>query len=394
MASFRFPRTVWLLSIVSLLADIASEMLYPVMPVYLRHIGFSIALIGVLEGFAEALAGLSKGYFGRMSDERGARLPFVRLGYFLSACSKPLLVAWTAVGWVFMIRLLDRLGKGLRTGARDALLSAAATPATKGRVFGLHRGMDTLGAVLGPVLALIYLYFRPADYRTLFLLAILPGLFSVGVTFLLKEPIQKPANVRKALPGFGAYWRQSGAAYRAVVGGLLVFALVNSSDALLLLRMKSEGLSDQALILVYIGFNLVYALFSYPLGHLSDKYAPRFIIQTGLLLFALVYAGFMLGGSVWWFGGLFFLYGVYMAATDGVSKAWISNLCDPAETGTAIGVFTGMQSIANMGASALAGILWTMGGAALPFGLSALVSLGVVLYFYTVKVPRAVEKAG
>ncbi|MBK8556808.1 MAG: MFS transporter [Lewinellaceae bacterium] len=381
MSDFRFPRAVWVLSIVSLLADVASEMLYPVMPVYLQHIGFSIALIGVLEGFAEALAGLSKGYFGALSDARGQRLPFVRLGYFLSACAKPLLVAWTSVAWVFSARLLDRLGKGLRTGARDALLSAAATPETKGRVFGLHRGMDTLGAVLGPVFALVYLHFRPEDYRTLFFIAFFPGLMSVGVTYLIKEKPAAPTQVRKKVPGFASYWRQSLPGYRAVTGALLVFALVNSSDALLLLRMKAEGLSDESLILVYIGFNLVYALFSLPLGHLADRWQPRRVIQLGLLLFAIVYAGFALGGNVWWFGGLFFLYGIYMAATEGVSKAWISNLCTKEEAGAGIGVFSGLQSIANMLASATAGLLWAWGGASLPFAIAAGVALAVAAYF-------------
>ena len=156
-------RNVVVLSFVSFFTDVASEMLYAVLHIYLTSIGFSVLLIGVIEGFAEASAGLSKGYFGKLSDNQGKRLPYVQFGYALSAISKPLLVAFVLPHWVFFARTLDRLGKGIRTGARDALLSDEATPETKGRVFGFHRSMDTLGAVVGPLLALVYLAYRPED---------------------------------------------------------------------------------------------------------------------------------------------------------------------------------------------------------------------------------------
>ncbi|HYC30252.1 MAG TPA: MFS transporter, partial [Chitinophagaceae bacterium] len=161
-------RTVLILSLVSLFADIASEMLYPVIPVYLEEIGFSVLLIGILEGIVNFTAGLSKGYFAKLSDEKGLRLPFVRWGYFLSAISKPLLAMFIYPAWVFFVRAMDRLGKGLRTGARDALLSQNATIETKARVFGFHRSMDTVGAAIGPALALIFLWIYPKHYREIF----------------------------------------------------------------------------------------------------------------------------------------------------------------------------------------------------------------------------------
>src|SRR5436189_4258189 len=161
-------RTVWVLSLVSLFNDAATEMLYPIMPIYLKHIGFSIILIGILEGIAEATAGLSKGYFGKLSDNTGKRIPFVQIGYTLSALSKPMMAFFVYPLWIFFARTIDRLGKGIRTGARDAILSDEATPSTKGKIFGFHRSMDTFGAVLGPALALIYLYYNPQDYKTLF----------------------------------------------------------------------------------------------------------------------------------------------------------------------------------------------------------------------------------
>src|SRR6187455_2659971 len=150
-------RTIWILSLVSLFTDIASEMLYPVMPIYLKSIGFSIVLIGILEGVAEAIAGFSKGYFGKLSDNSGKRVPFVQIGYALSALSKPMMAFFIYPVWIFFARTIDRLGKGIRTGARDAILSDEATPSTKGKVFGFHRSMDTMGAVMGPSLALVYL---------------------------------------------------------------------------------------------------------------------------------------------------------------------------------------------------------------------------------------------
>lgn len=179
-------RTVWILSLVSLFADIASEMLYPVIPVYLQEIGFTVLFIGILEGVINFTAGLTKGYFGKLSDEKGVRLPFVSWGYFLSAVSKPMMALFVYPAWIFLVRILDRLGKGMRTAARDALLSANARPETKARVFGFHRSMDTLGAAIGPVLALIFLSLYPGHYREIFLFDFLPGLISVGLTFLLK----------------------------------------------------------------------------------------------------------------------------------------------------------------------------------------------------------------
>ena len=190
-------RTVWILSLVSLFADIASEMLYPVIPVYLREIGFSVLLIGILEGVANFTAGLTKGYFGKLSDEKGLRLPFIKSGYFLSAISKPMMAAFTYPFWVFFARTVDRLGKGLRTAARDALLSGEASPRTKARVFGFHRSMDTIGAALGPAFALLFLYLYPGSYRTIFLLAFIPGIISVLLIFILKEKKQPSSTLGK-----------------------------------------------------------------------------------------------------------------------------------------------------------------------------------------------------
>ncbi|PJJ58922.1 MFS transporter [Hymenobacter chitinivorans] len=374
-------RTIWLLSLVSLFTDLASEMLYPVMPLYLRSIGFSIVFIGVLEGLAEAVAGLSKGYFGQWSDRLGRRRPFVQWGYGLSALSKPLLAVLAAPWWVFLVRALDRLGKGLRTGARDALLADEAPAAQRGAVFGFHRALDTLGAVLGPAAALLWLSHYPGQYRLLFVLAFGPGLLAVVITLLVREKPQPPSGqpIRPFWASF-AYWRRAPASYRRIAGALLLFAVFNSSDTLLLLLARQQGLSDQAVIGVYIFYNLVYAATALPAGLLADRLGPARVLTGGLLLFALVYGGATQVHSWLAFGILFGLYGLYAAATEGVGKAWLSQLCAPTDKGAALGTFAGLSSLAALGASTLTGLLWQTLGAPVAFGLSAAVAGGVALF--------------
>lgn len=387
-------QTVWTLSIISLFTDMASEMLYPIMPVYLKSIGFSIILIGVLEGMAEATAGLSKGYFGKRSDQTGKRVPFVQMGYALSAVSKPMMALFIYPLWIFFARTIDRFGKGIRTGARDAILSDEATPQTKGKVFGFHRSMDTLGAVIGPSLALLYLYYHPQDYKTLFLIAFIPGLLAVAASFSLKEK-RKPAAKQKTATSFFSflhYWKQSPSGYRTLVIGLLAFTLFNSSDVFLLLKAKQAGLSDTIVIAVYIFYNLVYALFAFPIGIVADNIGLKKMFLTGLVLFACVYFGMSAINNTYYFFGLFFLYGVYAAATEGISKAWISNITDKKDTATAIGTYTGFQSICAMLASTLAGLLWFRFGAPVTFLVTGVITLIVIVYFIiVVKSPETIK---
>jgi MFS family permease len=358
-------------------------MLYPIMPIYLRSIGFSILLIGILEGLAEAIAGLSKGYFGKLSDSKGKRTPFIRFGYGLSALSKPMMAAFIYPLWIFMARSIDRLGKGIRTGARDALLSDEATPATKGRVFGFHRSMDTLGAVAGPAFALVYLYYNPGRYRPLFLVAFIPGILAVLFSCLLKDKEKLKKENKRFVPFFSflRYWRVSPMIYRKLVVGLLVFTICNSSDVFLLLKIKQAGLNDSSTIGVYIFYNLVYALAAFPLGIIADKIGLKKIFVAGLFLFAVVYGGMGITGSLFYYGFLFFLYGLYAAATEGISKAWISNIMDKSDTATAIGTYAGFQSICTMLASFLTGWVWYKYGSAYAFGITASITLLVVLYF-------------
>ncbi len=376
-------KTVWLLSLVSLFTDMASEMLYPIMPLYLRDIGFSMVAIGILEGVAEAVAGLSKGYFGAWSDSIGKRMPFVRWGYGLSAFSKPLLAMFTYLPWVFFCRTIDRVGKGLRTAPRDALLSDEATPETKASVFGFHRSLDTLGAMLGPAAALLFLYYFPAEYKTLFLWAFIPGIAAILVTFLIKERKQYSDN--KSKKGFSfltsfKYLPQAAKNYKLLVISLLIFTLFNSSDVFLLLRMKDAGLSDTALIGIYIFYNAVYAALAFPLGTLADKLGFKNVLITGLIMFAAVYIGMSFISDWIGFAAMFLLYGCYAAATEGISKAWISNIVPKEETATAIGTYEGFRNIAAMIASFIAGFIWQQFGSTATFLSTAVITVLVVLF--------------
>ena len=375
-------KTVWVLSFVSLFTDIASEMLYPVMPVYLKSIGFSALIIGVLEGLAEATAGFSKGYFGNLSDRIGKRVPFIRFGYFLSSVSKPMLAAFTFPIWVFFSRTLDRLGKGIRTSARDAILSSESTPETKGRVFGLHRAMDTAGAMIGPLFALVFLIAYPENYNSLFLIAFIPGILAVSLSLLLKEKIYqaKPNITGRGFFSFLAYWKIAGSEYKKLIIGLLFFSLINSSDIFLLLMIKQIGYTNTEVIAAYIFYNFIYAVTSYPMGKLADKLGLKNIFIFGLILFAIVYSGMAFQPSLFIIFILFLIYGIYASATESVSKAWISNIVNKSDTATAIGFYTGFSSVFTLFASIIAGWLWSSFFPSLTFIFSAVASVLIALY--------------
>lgn len=336
-------------------------MLYPIMPLFLQSIGFSSVLIGVLEGFAEATAGLSKGYFGRLSDAQGKRLPFVRWGYLLSSLSKSMMALWTNTAWIFSARAADRLGKGIRTGARDAMLSDESTPETKGRVFGFHRTMDTFGAAIGPVLALVFLAFYPGQYKLMFALAFIPAAFSILLTFLIKET--GVAANGKTATSFGLqqtfnYLREASADYRKLMFILLLFALFNSSDLFLLMKIKESGVDDRLVIGSYILYNLVYALAAFPMGKLADSIGFKRTLVLGFAIFSAVYAGFAFNNSLIGFAILYAGYGLYAAGTEGVAKALVSKMVPKTESASALGTFAGLNSIMLLFSSTLAGILW------------------------------------
>jgi MFS family permease len=374
---------ILLVSMVSLFTDVASEMLYPVMPVFLQSIGFSVMLIGILEGLAEMVAGLSKGYFGQFSDSIQQRVPFIRTGYAMSALSKPMMALFAWPWWIFLARTIDRLGKGVRTSARDALLSDETTREHKGTVFGFHRAMDTFGAALGPMFALAWLWFNPGNYKAIFLVASIPGIIAIALTFLLKEKKTSSNEIGRKSPGlftYLSYWKRSGIQYRLLTGGMFAFTLFNSSDAFLLLSVRDKGFSDNQMIACYILYNLAYALLAFPMGRLGDRIGLKRVMLSGLAIFAIVYAGFSQATSDWHFILLFLLYAFYAASTEGIAKAWISNQCKKQETATALGFFNSFSSFFAFAASALGGIIWYKFGPTVMFLFSS-IGVGLVIVY-------------
>jgi len=377
------PRQVVILGLVSLFTDIASEMLYPVTPLFLTTVlGASMAVVGIIEGIAEFTAGFLKGYFGRLSDKLGKRSIFITIGYCLSAIAKPMPGLFPFIPTVLFSRVSDRVGKGVRTAPRDALLASYADGNT-GAIFGFHRGMDTLGAALGPVAALVLLHFYPNDYILIFLVAFLPSVVAVGFTTLVKDKVA--VVTQKKREQFSAVWRSSPPQYKTVIYLITLFSLVNSSDVFLILKSQNITHSSTEAILGYIFYNLIYAGASYPMGRLSDKFSKRKIYILGLIVFSAVYLGFAVAPSLGYLWGLFILYGIYAASTEGVAKAWVSDLIPDHNRATAIGLLTMLSSLAMMLGSLFTGILWDKFGSSIPFIITSIVSLIVAFILLFVK---------
>jgi len=364
-------RNVIVLGLVSLFQDLSSEMLYPVVPLFLATVlGAPMTVIGLIEGFAECTAAILKAVFGRLSDRFQRRRAFISLGYGLSAMSRPLLLLANSWEFVLASRLMDRLGKGVRTGPRDALLAAAAPAEYRGKVFGFHRALDTIGAVIGPLLAIWLLAATNNDYPFVFLIAVIPTACAFLLTFLVKE-VKTEIAANQAT----AYWLlvtdHLPSVYWKFLAINTIFFIGNSSDVFLILRAREIGLSAPSAIFAYVVYNLAYVLLATPAGILSDRLGRRRVMQTGFLIFAFVYAGFAIIKSPLLIWPLFALYGFYAAMTEGVGKAAVVDFVAPEHRSSAIGIFYMLTGVAALIASTLAGWLWKESGAATALGFSA-----------------------
>lgn len=372
-------RNVIVLGVVSLLTDISSEMLYPIIPLFLTTVlGAPMTVVGLIEGAAESAASLLKMVFGWMSDRTGRRKPFVVWGYGLSAISKPLMALAGAWPMVLAARLVDRTGKGMRTSPRDALIAASCDADQRGKAFGLHRAMDTAGAVAGPLLAVLLLTVLGMGYRAMFILAFIPAALGVVALVLVRgDDIGSRAFATPAVssrPPLSADLKKF-----VLIYGL--FALGNSSDVFLLLRAKEAGLGEQGMLLVYVFYNFVYALAATPAGWLSDRLSRRAVMVGGLVVFALVYLGFAMTPAPTAIWGLFALYGFYAAATEGVAKAQVADLSLPGNRGTAMGLMHSVTGLLAFVASVVAGWLWARISPAAPFFYGAACALAAAVVF-------------
>lgn len=358
--------TVIKLGIVSFFADVASEMLYPVTPIFLTTVlGASMAYVGLIEGIAEAIASLMKTYSGSWSDRISRRKPFIIVGYLLGAISKPFVGA--SQNWIHVLgaRSLDRTGKGLRSAPRDALIADSVEPANRGAAFGWHRSMDTLGAAVGPLFAIFLLSINPNELRPLYYWALVPGLLSVLVIFSIKEPRHAVENKVWHNP-FQA-WGDFNQSFKKYIRAWGIFSLTNSSDVFLLMKAKSSGMSTQAVILLFCAYNLTYSVSSPVLGKLSDKIGRKKLMIGGLVVYAVVYTCFGLVTENWQYWILFLIYGLYMGATEGVGKAFAIDLVPASYKATSVGILGTVTGVCTIFASIFAGFLWDNFGSSWTF---------------------------
>ncbi|MER6128013.1 MFS transporter [Streptomyces sp. NPDC001795] len=352
-------RNVKVLCGVSFLQDAASELLYPILPIFLTMVlGAPPAVVGAIEGLAEGAASVTKVAAGHLAD-RFSRRPLIGVGYGLAALGKLLVALATVWPMVLVARVVDRLGKGMRGAPRDALLVDGIPNGQRGKVFGLHRAADTAGAVVGPLAGLALYEALDHRLRPLFWIAVIPAVASVALVAAVRDPGRAGNASAKAA---GTPWRSLPGPYWRVLALLLVFNLVNFPDALLLLRAHDLGLSTAGVVGAYAVYNLAYAALAYPAGALSDRLPRPLVFAAGLIFFAVGYLGLGLIHSPWLVFVVLPLYGGFAACTDGVGKAWISTLVPDRQQGTAQGLYQGATGAAVLLAGLWAGLAWGADG--------------------------------
>ncbi len=370
----KLPRNVWIAGGVSLFNDISSEMIYPLLPLFITGVlKASRSSLGLIEGVAEATASILKIYSGTLSDRfRRRKLPMF-VGYGLSLAARPLIATAGSWGSVLGARFVDRVGKGIRTAPRDAVLADSTPPENRGRAFGVHRAMDTLGAALGPAAAMVMLGALSLDMRTVFWISIGPGFLALLLIGFIKDDIPR-ASKGAAKPTLRAAFSQGGA-FRQFLWVTALFNLANSSDTFLLLKAQSVGLSVGKVTGVSLLFNIFYAAVSGPIGAWSDLWGRRRVTLLSFFYYGLVYVGFAFANAPWMVILFFILYGPFQAVEEGVKKAYVSEIVSRDLMGSGMGAYNAVKGIALLPASLLTGILWDQFGAAAAFGACAGISI-------------------
>ena len=381
------PKPVRLLGWVSLLTDAATEAVYPLLPVFITQVlGGPPVTLGIVEGAADATSSVLKVVSGRWSDRLGARKPIVVLGYTLSSLVRPFIAVTTSWAHVFAIRVTDRIGKGLRSSPRDAMLASLAPPGERGRVFGYHWAMDHAGAAVGPLLATIFLYFSPDNYRLLFALTIIPGLLAVVTLLRVPEVIDRPQSLSRH--------ETSGQPLPKPLKNYLwifaIFTLGNSSDAFLLLQLSHAGVPLIGLTMLWSAQHAIKALITMRGGMLSDRLGRRTLIISGWIIYAIVYAGFAFAGSVAALIMWFLLYSSYSAAVEGSEKALVADLTPETMRATAYGWHAAVQGFGALAAGISFGLLWQFFGAPAAFltGAALALTAAALLALQDLRTPR------
>ncbi len=392
---------VFALSLVSLLNDTSSEIIYPLLPTFLAlTLGASPFYIGVIEGVAESVASVLKLFSGYLSDKFDKRKFPVFLGYALSSVVRPLLAfvgSWQAV---FAVRLTDRIGKGIRGAPRDAILADSVAPEKRGLAFGFNRAADHLGAVIGPIIAFILLSYlaqnpeKPTaqDYSQVFLFASIPvvlGLFVI--IFFVKEEKREPHETQEKLTPIKLSLNEFDGNFKRFLITIALFTLSNSTDAFLLLRAEQSGVAPAVLPLLWMTLHFSKVIFSLIGGDLSDKFGRKTLIFTGWIIYALVYGGFAFVNSAWQAGVLFIIYGIYFGLTEGVEKALVADLVSKEKRGTAYGFYNLAFSITVLPASIIFGALWTYYGASTAFLFSAIISICAAILLLSVQTKNSIQ---
>lgn len=399
------PRNVWVVTATSFLTDISSEMIANLVPLFLANVlGARTAIIGLIEGVAETTASLVKLYSGWLSDQFGKRKGLTVLGYGLSAVAKPFLYFASAWGWVLGVRFADRLGKGIRTAPRDALVAESIDEKQRGLAFGLHRAGDTAGAFLGLLIAAAIIWANQSGaglltrntFQVVVLASIIPAVLAVLVLALGAREVRKEGAARAPLLSL----KGLDGRFKAFLLVVVLFTLGNSSDAFIILRGQERGLTVLQVIGMLITFNAIYAALSGPLGALSDRIGRRKLIIGGWLAYGLVYLGFALSRAGWQVWTLFALYGVYYAAAEGTAKALVADLLPAERRGTAYGLYNAAVGLTAFPASLIAGLLWQGAfgwqgfGPSAPFFFGAAMALlAGVLFWALVRTKPAAEPA-
>lgn len=375
---FRLPKGIIVLGLVSFFTDLSSEMIYPLLPVFLSTtLGAGALALGVIEGVAESTASLFKAVSGIWTDRVNRRKPFITAGYGLSGLVRPLIAVAAAWPFVLLMRFIDRIGKGLRSSPRDALVADITEPGQRGVAFGFHRSMDHAGAVIGPLVAAALLSFASLNLRHVFLLSAIPAVVvMVLILTRLKEPQQRIELHQSSLPLNRARWKELGRSYHCLLFAVLVFTLGNSTDAFLLLRMTDAGISPSWVAVLWSMHHVVKMLSSYVGGRMSDGMGSRVLIIAGWIVYALTYLAFAFVKTPAMLILVFLVYGLYFGLTEPSEKAWVADVVPSDLRGTAFGYYHSVVGLGALPASILFGFLWHGFGAPTAFVTGSCLAIG------------------